>query len=122
MKKIILFHTKDTNLYTFSQVKDHDLTLLAFFLTDDFLLDENFFITWLNKNDNDVTGGNIVILKKENDYIYLIDEIFTNHIIKFTRKLFLEIVKEWKEIYKQQPQEVLLERRDGKYIFTIVKL
>lgn len=95
---------------------------IAYFLVDEVGSDIDFFIKWFIGDESQI-DGNLIELKKVSEGI-LFSVLYsstkkTNIIL--SKNDFLEVLKEWKEIYKQQPQEVFLEKKDGKYTFTILK-
>ena len=102
-------------IYVRAQSDNAPLGILSTFLTNDVVNDENSFKEWIY-SDREDTGSNASWLSKfDNDEIHISNILAEGtHYPVFvtTKKQLLSIIEQWVNLYKQQPDEIIISQHD----------
>jgi hypothetical protein len=107
--------------YLYVDASNVEMNILGNFLSSDVGCDNReFFKEWALSDENAwAVSGNITVLEKEGDYIYLTEQYSEEKDpteLKISRNQFVKLFDEWREkVCKSKPKEVMITEKDGEF-------
>lgn len=108
--------------YCYMDASNIAMSILGFFLMDDVgCSDRQFFRDWILSDENAwAVSGNITVLEKVDDDIYLTDQYSQEENpteLKISRQELVRLIDEWRaKVCKDKPQEVIIKHENGQFV------
>lgn len=119
--------------YSFRGASNAEMGILGLFLTDDVGCSEHSY-SWPSYQDwtlddslGECVSGNITVLEKEGDYVYLTDQCPDPEekkpaILKISRTQFVKLLDDWREkVCETKPKEVIIKHENDQFVIETKK-
>lgn len=114
--------TSNGDSYSYKDASSVGMNILGnFFISDIRCGGRNFFRDWVLSDENSwAVSGNITVLEKVDDDIYLTDQYSQEETpteLKISRQQLVNLIDEWGErVCKNKPKEVIIKYENDQFI------